>query len=375
MRKSVVPRFKGFTLVELLVVIAIIGILVGLLLPAVQSAREAARRMQCTNNLKQIGLAAHNFESAFKRMPPGLMFPTPPTSAGLDVQWDQHSGIGHLVHLLPFLEQNTIYSNISIASNLNPDTNGVGAASGSPQQLLNRYWWNTNSWDAAQWKLPAFLCPSDNADAGTEYSLLTPIAFAATPTARPAMGFYSEGTQNAAWHRSVGKTNYLGCGGWGGNLQTSWTWNSATQGVPADDTMGRSPRELTGVFSYRSKTTIGAITDGTSNTFLFGEVTGLFKNPSRRSGRERSFWWISSGPMFTRWMMSDPGRNPNDPTWGFLNNISWPGPVRFSSMHVGGVINFTNSDGSVRSVSTNADRVVWHSLGGMSDSNVFTLPD
>jgi prepilin-type N-terminal cleavage/methylation domain-containing protein len=367
---------EGFTLVELLVVIAIIGVLVGLLLPAVQAAREAARRMQCSNNIRQLGLAAHNFESAYQRFPPGLMFPGPPArSAGLDVQWDQHSGIGHLVHLLPFMEQTAIYAGISTASNLSPDTNGVGAVSGTPQQLMNRYWWNTDSWGWAQWKLPAFLCPSDDPDAGTEFSLLTPIAFAADANARPAMGFYSEATQNAAWHSTVGKTNYLGCAGWGGRVGTSWVWNSATQGNPMDDTMGRTPDELAGIFYHRSKTKIGHITDGTSNTILFGEVTGLFKNPSRSAGRERSFWWVSSGPMYTRWMMSDPNRDPNAAPWAFLHNVAWPGPVRYSSMHTGGVINFTNADCSTRSMTTAMDRVLWHALGGKSDAMVVSMPE
>jgi hypothetical protein len=273
------------------------------------------------------------------------------------------------------MEQTAIFTGVSAASNLNPDTNGVGAVSGTPQQLMNRYWWNTDSWNWAQWKLPTLLCPSDDADAGTEFSLLTPIAFATTPTARPLMGFYSEGTQNAGWHTTVGKTNYLGSAGWGGRVGTSWTWNSLTQGVPADDSMGRTPDELVGVFFHRSKTKLGHISDGTSNTFLFGEVTGLFKNPSRRAGRERSFWWISAGPMYTRWMMSDPGRDPNAAPWAFLHNINWPGPTRFSSMHTGNVINFTNADGSTRAMTTSADRVVWHSLGGMQDGNVVTVPE
>lgn len=96
---SVAPRGvrSGFTLVELLVVIAIIGILVGLLLPAVQSAREAARRMQCGNNLKQLGLAMHNYESTFKRFPPGNM-------AGL---WS--NGISVHARLLPYIEQANSY--------------------------------------------------------------------------------------------------------------------------------------------------------------------------------------------------------------------------------------------------------------------------
>jgi prepilin-type N-terminal cleavage/methylation domain-containing protein len=94
---------KGFTLVELLVVIAIIGILVGLLLPAVQAAREAARRMQCSNNLKQLGLALHNYESAFKVLPYGCSWPDP----GQNVNWRRMSG--HIA-MLPYVRARTACS-------------------------------------------------------------------------------------------------------------------------------------------------------------------------------------------------------------------------------------------------------------------------
>ena len=108
---------NGFTLVELLVVIAIIGILVGLLLPAVQAAREAARRMQCSNNLKQLGLAALNYESTFKKFPPNHIFAGPilnPTTANgaKDVQnmecWGWH------VLLMPQIEQTGMYNQLNI---------------------------------------------------------------------------------------------------------------------------------------------------------------------------------------------------------------------------------------------------------------------
>lgn len=121
----------AFTLVELLVVIAIIGILVGLLLPAVQQAREAARRMQCSNHLKQIGLAMHNYESAYKRFPSGNM-----VGGSFTVGLSAHA------RLLPFMEQAAVY-----------------------QMVDFNYAYNHVNNDAARMqKIPTFLCPSDTFD-------------------------------------------------------------------------------------------------------------------------------------------------------------------------------------------------------------------
>ncbi len=105
--RSTQSRSSGFTLVELLVVIAIIGILVGLLLPAVQAAREAARRMSCSNNVKQMGLAIHNYEGAFKKLPPAL-FGHRDNGNTLD-----DDGFGWQVALLPFIEQQSLYNLIN----------------------------------------------------------------------------------------------------------------------------------------------------------------------------------------------------------------------------------------------------------------------
>src|ERR1044072_8283781 len=141
----------GFTLVELLVVIAIIGILVALLLPAVQAAREAARRMQCSNNLKQIGLALHNHEDTYKFMPPwGWDFaigynPNPANTLPPTVGGPRFQGHAPLMVLLPYLEQG------NITGTMRTDVSVIDATNWPPN-------WGTNP--AASTKVAVFICPS-----------------------------------------------------------------------------------------------------------------------------------------------------------------------------------------------------------------------
>jgi len=136
------PRRRAFTLVELLVVIAIIGILIALLLPAVQAAREAARRSQCTNNLKQIGLALHNYHDTHKSFCPGWMIDTP---AG-----GRPSGYGFAVFLMPFMEQQTLYDALDPQRyNLWTTAHNTDPTLGPLQDLL-------------QTQVMGMRCPSDN---------------------------------------------------------------------------------------------------------------------------------------------------------------------------------------------------------------------
>jgi prepilin-type N-terminal cleavage/methylation domain-containing protein len=373
MKKSLGKLHRGFTLVELLVVIAIIGILVGLLLPAVQAAREAARRMQCTNNLKQLSLAAMNFESAYKRLPPGVLVPDlrrnpVPQQAPLAIQFNQHSGVGHLAFLLPYMEQNTTFTNINQFSNLNPDTDGVGAVSGSQQEVMNRYWWTNapGTWDHVQIKFPALLCPSDDTDTATETSILLVFATGGSATGLPGTGFYTVGPTNATFHQTIGKTNYLGNAGRNGR--------TGANGASATTSLNLGADSLCGPFFNRSKTKLANYTDGTSNTFMFGEVTGGFRQAARRTGRWCNFWWVSNGPQITRWMVPNTAQDPNDPTWGFLNSVAFPGPLKFSSFHTG-IVNMAMGDASVQTISLNMDSNLWLSVGGMGEGVVSMIPE
>ena len=365
MSKRTLIRKGGFTLVELLVVIAIIGILVGLLLPAVQAAREAARRMQCSNNLKQLGLAAHNFESALKRFPPGYLGNNRIGAAGLPQQnWNTNSGVGHLVFLFPYMEQTQINELFASGLDLNPDTDGVGVPTASA--IRYQIWWNTASaWTGGNYRVGSLLCPSDNAFGGTRFTCITMHSWASSGiAAAPATSQWNEGTANAPWHATMGKTNYLGVAGRRGRTGTTFITPS-TDPVP-----GVTYDTLQGIFTQRSKTKIASITDGTSNTLMFCEVTGEFDDACKPTGRHTSMAYASANGGITHWMQSVPASGT---LW--QTNVGCKSPFRFSSMHSGGIINSSLADGSVRSLSIETDYRTWLLLGSMADGIVSLVPE
>jgi prepilin-type N-terminal cleavage/methylation domain-containing protein/prepilin-type processing-associated H-X9-DG protein len=199
----------GFTLVELLVVIAIIGILVALLLPAVQAAREAARRMQCSNNLKQLGLAMHNYHDVHKKFPALGSWANP----GLGVNTQRSYSFA--MFTLPYVEQSPLYD--AIMGQARP--NGTG--------LPDPWTTTSNAWNNANWRvdMPVYRCPSDKA-----------------PTNRG---------------ESPSLINYKGCVG-----------DDYHQNHFRPD-QGRDNR---GIFQINRWLPIAEVNDGTSNTVMLGEV-------------------------------------------------------------------------------------------------------
>ncbi len=330
-------RRRGFTLVELLVVIAIIGILVGLLLPAVQQAREAARRMQCTNNLKQIALAAHNFESAYKKLPPGYLGSDGSQASSVafgatcpnGAQW-----IGCLPLLFPYMEQSAIYQLYPNVRQLDPK--GVWATAGDTRYVQ---WWLDDDgdpkdmdslWDAGQTRLSMLLCPSDDAYSNTTANTSRLHTYGTGNTGTLGMNGFT-----AASTPTLGRTNYLGvAGGMGWTGSTGWN-------------------VYVGAFANRSTTKFAQISDGLSNTLLFGEVTGLWANNQKPQGRQWSFTW-NNGPMPTAWRLG--GTDPH-------------GWYKFNSLHSGKVVNFAVADGSVQTIANTMDQNAFLYVSAMQDGN------
>jgi prepilin-type N-terminal cleavage/methylation domain-containing protein len=283
----IVPRRMGFTLIELLVVIAIISILIGLLLPAVQKLREAAARSQCQNNLKQIALAAQNYDSAFNVLPPGLSgdpINPPGTAAGLSC----------LAYLLPYLEQQNLY-------NLIPNA-------WFKQNWTGGGWFNYGS-IAYTYHVKTFECPSDgNLYNYSQGVMLDYYEHADGANAANVDVYYFAGTNGTL---NIGLTNYMPCAGGLGYLPgDSWT-------------------QFAGIYYTGSSTRMTSIPDGTSQTIAFGETLG----GTSQGQRDFSICWIGGGAMPTG--------------YGLPNPYQW---YTFGSQHTAGIVQFAFADGSVRPV-------------------------
>ncbi len=333
---------RAFTLIELLVVIAIIAVLIALLLPAVQQAREAARRTQCRNNLKQLGLALHNYESSHTTFPPNLV-------PGGSFKYSAGNW-GVLAYLSPYLDQTPIYN----LMNLNAPT----YAATSPFFIAD-----ANNALAASYIIPAFLCPSDKARSlGGDYGVA-----------------------------SLGPSNY--CGNQGSGIDTL-----------AGGTINGSPYNADGVMFANSKVRIGDISDGTSNTAcmsesVLGEGATKFSGSTPPASVQKvyaynlSFQNVDDASCATpsMWNLQDPRQflwysgeirntsynhyyTPNDKRWDCITNAASLGYTAVGwkaarSLHVGGV-HLLLCDGSVRFVNENIDKNSWRALATRSGSEI-----
>lgn len=306
-------RNSGFTLVELLVVIAIIGVLVAMLLPAVQAAREAARRSSCSNNLKQLGLALHNYVDTYKTLPIHY--------GGNNVYNNTNTGRGWIVGILPYIEQQNLYDQIQ------------------PGPLSNAQ--NTT---VAATVLTPLLCPSDGQNEGGR------------------MG----GRANVGG--TLGVNNYKAVAG--GN----WAWGDHT-GV-SSPTVAKWPNDANGLDrgnglicrnadnQPRNFTRLETITDGTSNTFAIGEAVPAWCT--------HTWWWWFNGSTATCGVPLNYRKNQGV---GFLTSAAgdWTRNYSFFSNHPGGG-QFTLCDASTRFVADTIDLTLYRQLATISGSEPVQVP-
>lgn len=339
MRRQVLLR--GFTLIELLVVIAIIAVLIALLLPAVQQAREAARRSQCKNNLKQMGLALHNYVDISGVFPPAVIRGNQCAGSPGPTRCN---GLSFMARLAPYFDQAPLYNSLNFS--VEPawkDTNPSGYAIASATRLT------------------LLVCPSD------------PVR---GQVARPDLGPTSYGA-------CIGNTN---------NYCADPAWYAGLNGTGLASYMCSGGGGVS-VLHGNSKTTFARISDGTSNTMVMSEFTVgspfvqqdnnfaacLAGGTPAQSGYGTLYDPVGYSWIYAQGMQSwaySTLLKPNDPIIKLQNNnycveSPWVGPALFGarSEHVGGV-HVLMCDGAVRFISDSINLPTWQNLGNVADGNV-----
>ena len=331
-------RRLGFTLVELLVVIAIIGVMVGLLLPAVQAAREAARRSSCSNNLKQIGLGLHNYESAYNKLPingqnGAVSYADPGPANARSVSW--------MVGILTFCEQPALYEAIDFNFESTNDPRNGASFNSAP---------NPSNAFVARSPVATYRCPSD--------------------------GLSSERRPNRA-NRTADKefalNNYKGVAGsnwaWGNFPVTTGTLARTRWTSPDPNGLDRGNGMLCRSPDYSSQTTFKHVTDGLSNVFMVGEALPAFST--------HTWWYWFNGsiatcavPLNVQAQCQNTGNRLVDL---LACENDWPNNYSFKSLHTGGG-QFTMGDASVKFISDSIDLTLYRQLGCTLDGTTVEVP-
>src|SRR6266404_1360411 len=362
-------RRRAFTLIELLVVIAIIAVLIGLLLPAIQKIREAANRMSCTNNLKQIGLAAHSYHDVNQQLPPGVRIPWAQVNDDANLQAFGPFGPNWAVFLLPFIEQQNLYNRANVAS-----FPGIAFTKGTAPA----YDKVNNSWRViVSTPIKTYLCPSDSFNQQPYNAVGKAPAPPALPPPLTAQDGWARGNYAATAafddfdHTSGGKSYVYGGSG------------SPLKGVSVGP-----------VFAANYGSKIADITDGTSNTIFFNEIRAGVSPLDHRGT------WAMGIPGGS---ITNAGRQPYNPSpnnplgdtlsagqgdeLGDCNLFTYPGigtkdrmgcqwdsklnndSAMARSLHTGGV-NACFGDGSVKFIKESITELSWGLLNSKNDGLV-----